>query len=206
MKLLYFFDNYIKPVMMRGRKYCNPAGTGIVTSNLSCIKENDVNLYFYSKGKTTIAFDSGHLNFKGIENELKKVDVDNALVKHLFLTHADVDHAGGIDLKGKNIFPYAKVYLGKQEEQYLAKKHYRMVKAGIKLNNCVEIKEGYELINDGDVFNIKGIKIECFHIPGHTLGHYCYIVDNEVLISGDSLAVNQNGGILSLIFLPSTLK
>lgn len=194
MKLLYFFDDYIKPIFLKGTKYCNPQDTTNITNNLLCIRQYDVNFYLYSKNDTIIAFDSGHLNFKNMGDEFKKIDVDNNNVSHVFLTHADVDHAGGIDVDGKNIFPNAQVYLGTDEEQYLNNNHHRMVKLGFKLNNCVKIKKGYTLINDEEHFNINGIKIDCFHIPGHTLGHFCYIIDDEILITGDCLAVNKNGG------------
>lgn len=105
-----------------------------------------------------------------------------------------MDHAGGIDVKGNNIFPNAQIYLGKDEEQYLLKTKYRMKKLGVKLKNCVEISKGYKLINDGEVFNINDIKVEGILIPGHTLGHMCYWVDEKILITGDCLAVNSDGG------------
>lgn len=194
MSLLYFFDDHVKKYIMRGKKYCNPTNTSIVENGISCIREYDVNMYFYTKNNTTIAFDTGHLNFKGIDDEFKKININPLSIKHVFLTHADVDHAGGIDIKGKNIFPNAQIYLGKNEEQYLLKTKYRMIKLGIKLNNCVRIKQGYKLINDNDVFFINDIKIEAIEIPGHTLGHMCYIIDDYILITGDCLAINNEGG------------
>ena len=69
-----------------------------------------------------------------------------------------------------------------------------MVKLGIKLKNCVELNEGYKLIDDKECFYINNIKIEAISIPGHTLGHMCYLIDDEILITGDCLAVNNKGG------------
>lgn len=31
-------------------------------------------------------------------------------------------------------------------------------------------------------------------MPGHTVGHTVYVVDDKILISGDCLAINENGG------------
>lgn len=194
MKLMYFFDNHIKHHMMKGKKYCHPANTGTFGSGLSCIREYDVNMWFYTKGATTIAFDSGHLNFKGLEAEFRKIHIIPTAIQHLFLTHADVDHAGGIDISGKNIFPNARVYLGRDEEPYLTGETHRMKKFGIKLKNCVKIREDYLLLEDGDLIRIEGISVTAIHVPGHTLGHMCYLVDDKILVSGDCMAVNQNGG------------
>ena len=129
------------------------------------------------------------------DREFAKIDIDPLQVRHLFLTHADVDHAGGIDVNGRNIFPKAQVYLGKEEEQYINGKMHRITKLGfIKIKNCVRLNEGYRLIEDSEILMIDGIKIEAIHVPGHTLGHYCYLVDDEVLISGDCMAINKRGG------------
>ena len=51
-----------------------------------------------------------------------------------------------------------------------------------------------EYIEDGEIFDIEGIKVQAIHTPGHTLGHMCYVVDDKVLFTGDCLAVNDNGG------------
>lgn len=194
-KLLYFFDEYVKPLISKGLRYCNPANTGILSEHISCIRENDVNIWFYRKNGEVVAFDSGHLNFPGLNKEFAQIHLDPMQIKHVFLTHADVDHAGGIDVSGNNIFPCARVFVGKDEEQYLRRQMHRITKLGfIKIKNCVRLEEGYRLVDDGEVFRIGDIKIEAIHVPGHTLGHFCYLVDDKVLISGDCLAINQRGG------------
>ncbi len=105
MKWLYFFDDKIKPVTMRGKYYYKPEDTGMLHSGMSCIREYDVNLWFYTKNSNTIAFDSGHLNFNGIDSEFQKIQIDPKRIKHLFLTHLDTDHAGGMDSSGRILFP-----------------------------------------------------------------------------------------------------
>lgn len=195
MSAIYFFDKYAKKHFMKGTRAVNPSNTGIFSGGVSCIREEDVNLWFYTKEGNTIAFDSGHRNFPGTEREFEKIGIDSKDIHQVFLTHADVDHAGGIDKNGHNIFPNAKIYLGKDEEQYITGKMHRMTKLGfIKLNVGVSIKPGYTLLSDGQTIDAGGIKVEAIHVPGHTLGHMCYLVDDSILISGDCLAINQNGG------------
>ena len=194
MKVMYFFDDKIKRHIMKGKKYCNPAETGNCECGISCIRQGDVNLWFYTKNNTTIAIDAGHLNFPKTSESFRKINIDPTRIPHVFITHADVDHCGGIDIKGSNIYPNAKIHIGKEETVYLNRQTYRMKKGNIKLYNCVALREGYETIDGDKLFDIDGIKIQAVHTPGHTLGHTCYIIDDTVLFSGDCLAVNEQGG------------
>ena len=81
MNFMYFFDNHIKRYIMRGKKYCNPAETGNYPCGISCIRQHDVNLWFYTKNNTTIAIDAGHLNFP------KTSESFIPLGSHMFLLH-----------------------------------------------------------------------------------------------------------------------
>lgn len=191
---MYLFDDKIKRHMMRGKKYCNPAETGKYEYGISCIRQNDVNLWFYSKNGTSIAIDSGHLNFPEMDKAFKEIDINPENIKHVFMTHTDVDHCGGLDVCGTKIYPKAQIYVGKEEQAYLNGTTQRMTKFFVKLKNCVTIADGYYLIDDNELFNIDGIKIRAIHTPGHTLGHMCYIIDEKVLFTGDCLAVNEKGG------------
>ena len=194
MGLIYFFDRNIKPIMLKGTQIMNPSPTGVLKGGVSCIKQGDVNLWLYTKGENTIAIDTGHLNEKGVSSDFEKIGINPDNIKHVLITHADVDHCGGIDVKArKNIYPNAEIYLPKDEEQYLKKTIHRMVKLHKKIYNCVQLKN-YRLLNDGDIIEIDGISIKCISVPGHTAGHMCYIVDDKILFSGDCLAVNQDGG------------
>ena len=200
MNLLYFFDDKIKPLTMRGKYYCKPEETGVLTEGLSCIREYDINFWLYTKNGKTIAFDSGHLNFSNIDEQFKKININPENIRHLFLTHLDTDHAGGIYEKDHNIFPNAQVYMGKDEEKYMKREIRRK---GIFFN-CVKIADGWRLIKGNMIIEVDGIKVEAISVPGHTVGHAVYIVDDKILISGDCLATNESGGYAFLIFLHKT--
>ena len=195
MGTIYFFDKHVKKHLMKGTKAVNPSNSDVFSDGVSCIREEDVNLWFYTKAGITIAFDSGHRNFPNVKREFEKIGINANDIEHVFITHVDVDHAGGIDKNGNNIFPNAQVYIGKDEEQYITGKMHRMTKLGfVKLSVGVSLKQGYILLSDGKVTDVNGIKVEAIHVPGHTLGHMCYLVDESILISGDCLAINKNGG------------
>ena len=190
MKLLYFFDDKIKPITMSGKFYCKPEDTGILCEGISAIREYDVNLWLYTKNGRTIAFDSGHINYDSIDSEFEKIKINPDEIEHLFLTHLDVDHAGGIDITGRNIFPNAHVYIGVDEEKYMT----REIRRKAIFHNCVKIADGWTPIKDILIFEVDGIKVEAVPVPGHTVGHTVYVVDDKILISGDCLAINENGG------------
>ena len=50
------------------------------------------------------------------------------------------------------------------------------------------------LLRDGQVFEIDGIKIECFLAPGHTWGHMVYLIDDRYLFTGDTIWFGADGG------------
>lgn len=175
---------------MRGKYYYKPEETGIPAEGVSCIREYDVNMWFYTKNGKTIAFDSGHLNFKNIGDEFQKININPVNINHLFLTHLDTDHGGGIDKSGHNIFPNAHVYMGEDEKKYMTKEIRRK---GI-FYNCVVIADGWTPISGNMIFDVDGIRVEAIPVPGHTVGHTVYVVDDKILISGDCLAINENGG------------
>ena len=193
--LLYFFDDHVKPHILKGTHLLKPEETGRKPGGISVIREGDVNLWLVTKDGKTIAIDTGHINYPKVATKFKRIDIDPHTVGHVLLTHADVDHAGGIDEKAKyNVYPNAKVYLGVNEEPYLKREIHRMVKAGRKIYNCVDLRKGYTLVADNDEFELDGFRIRAIEVPGHTMGHMCYIVDDEILFSGDSMAINKDGG------------
>lgn len=138
MKLLYFFDDKIKPITMRGKYYCKLEDTKVLWAGISSIREYDVNLWLYTKNGKTIAFDSGHINYENVKQEFEKIGINPENIRHLFLTHLDTDHAGGIDKSGNNIFRNAHVYMGVDEEKYMSKE----IRRKAIFHNCVNIEDG----------------------------------------------------------------
>lgn len=129
------------------------------------------NISVYRKGDDIVVFDSGHLNFPNIQREFEKIRLDQKRVKTLFLTHADVDHAGGVDASGECIFPEAKIYLGEDEIPYITGQQFRIKKLGFKISGGVQLRPGFCTVKDGETYYIGEIKIEVIHTPGHTFGH-----------------------------------
>lgn len=58
----------------------------------------------------------------------------------------------------------------------------------------VTINNRKVLLHDGQVFDIDGIKVECFLVPGHTWGHMVYLIDDRYLFTGDTIWFGADGG------------
>ncbi len=189
-----YFATNIVPKMYRGKGALHPCETGVLTSQVSCVREFDVNIYFVRKGEMLIAIDAGYKNYDGFVRACRKANVDPALVRAVFLTHVDPDHAGGLDVNCANVFPRAQVYLGRIEENYLTNTYHRKKIGPFAIKNSVSIAAGYHLLEDGEMVNVGGIGVQAFLVPGHTLGHLAYLIDGDLLFTGDAIALNQQGG------------
>jgi glyoxylase-like metal-dependent hydrolase (beta-lactamase superfamily II) len=153
----------------------SPLGTGNISKNLFTIRTGSVNFFIYKDSRNTVAFDAG---FNVKESEFKKLEIDPRSITHVFLTHTDLDHTGGLRFM-KN----AKVYIGKNEEQMVNRTRRRMF--GLAYNRLQSID--YTLLEDGEKLLIGRIRIQAIETPGHTPGSVSYLINDTILIVGDSL-------------------
>lgn len=193
MSLITLFQDKIKPLKLRGTGMLNPVPTSKIDNNLYAIKDGDVNLWIYKKNNTTLAIDTGYKNNIKLKNILKKFNIKNEKIDYVFLTHADIDHAGGL-ISDDRFASNAQIYLHTLEENMLLGKEKRFKFSFIKINNPVNYKGKYNLFKDKEEFNLNDIKIKCYHTPGHTKGHSSFLIDDKYLFTGDSLAINEEGG------------
>lgn len=116
-----------------------------------------------------------------------EVEKLNVHPEAIVLTHGHFDHIMGID-GVKDIFEDIPVYASAKEVELLADP---------SLNSSERIRKPYSVepehtVNDGESFEIAGIRLKGLFTPGHTVGSMClYIEDSGVLFSGDTLF---NGG------------
>ncbi|WP_350454099.1 MBL fold metallo-hydrolase [Slackia heliotrinireducens] len=194
MSLIDYFATHIVPRMYRGKGALHPCETGRLTDVVSCVREYDVNIFLLRKGKATIAIDAGYKGHPGLVPGCEAVGIKPESVEALFLTHADPDHAGGLDVRQENRFSHAQVYLGEIEENYLTNTYHRKQIGPFGLKNSVTIADGYRLLADGEEVQVGEFTVQALLVPGHTLGHLCYLVDGTMLFTGDAIALNKDGG------------
>ena len=92
------------------------------------------------------------------------------------------------------LFRDAKLYIGEIENKYLTGEVRRKVIYHLYKLPQVTINNEKVLLHDGQVFEIDGIKIECFLAPGHTWGHMVYLIDDRYLFTGDTIWFGADGG------------
>jgi hydroxyacylglutathione hydrolase len=92
---------------------------------------------------------------------------ENLTLKYVINTHGHSDHTAG-DHELRSIFN-AKIIA-----------HKSRVNADVK-------------VGDGDIIRIGSTQIKIIHTPGHTPDGICLLVDNEKLLTGDTLFVGECG-------------
>ena len=104
------------------------------------------------------------------------------------------DHVGALERDSKLLFRDATIYLSEIENRYLTGEVRRKVFHGLYKLPLVKTDNEKILLQDGQILDIDGIKIECILVPGHTWGHMVYLIDDEYLFTGDTLWFGADGG------------
>jgi glyoxylase-like metal-dependent hydrolase (beta-lactamase superfamily II) len=158
----------------------SPIPTGWLSSRVATICAKYVNLYLCRYQGGFIAFDTG-FSVSLAAGGLQSLSIPAETVTHVFLTHSDYDHVGGL-----GAFPQAKVYLAAAEESVASGRIQRAPLYRNKLQQAVEYFDFPFALNLGEL-TIRGI-----HAPGHTPGSTVYQVNDEMLFVGDAILL-QNG-------------
>ncbi|MFA5239760.1 MAG: MBL fold metallo-hydrolase [Phycisphaerae bacterium] len=106
------------------------------------------------------------------------------------LTHGHVDHIVGL-AKLQDRFPNVKVYIHKLDAGMLTgEKNNLSAMTGVPFIS----KPADYLLQDADVIEQAGIKLDILHTPGHTQGGIClYSKDDEIVFVGDTLFAGSVG-------------
>ena len=138
-------------------------------------------MFLYKADDFLICFDTG-FSVGSIKKEFDRIGFNPENVNYIFLTHSDSDHTGGL-----NLFKNAELYLSADEEQMIHKKTPRFF--GFSYNK--PINKVYTTLKDGDVIQVGETKVTAIATPGHTPGSMSYLVNDSILIVGDSLTLRK---------------
>lgn len=170
----------LTPFHSRAKGDC-PIQSGKIAENLYVIKAGMTNFYIVTNGIDHICIDAGS-NLKKAKQELHKLNIDPEKIQVLFLTHSDRDHLAAISL-----FKNAQIYLSIDEEEMVLNKKRRIF--GFIDN---KLPHEYYIHNDGSKTYIGDITVQAIATPGHTSGSMSYLVNGQMLFTGDALSL-KNG-------------
>lgn len=129
--------------------------------------------------KETMVIDPGGNPEKVIE----MLDILEAKVKYLYLTHCHGDHIGGVtELKQRC---GGKILIQREDSKGLNDKY-------INLSGIIDIPEieleADSIVDDGDLIHLGNLEFKIIHTPGHTKGGSCVYCEKEkCLFSGDTI-------------------
>jgi glyoxylase-like metal-dependent hydrolase (beta-lactamase superfamily II) len=170
----------MRHVTWRFNSQMQPLPTGKILENLYAVRDRDVNLFVYKTLNTVICFDAGY-GGRRLYREFSRIGVDPCSVTHLFLTHSDVDHAGGM-----SEFRNATKYLPQREVCMTNGSTPRFMNIYFNSNKHFA---GCRLLRDKETVDIDSVTVGLIETPGHTPGSACYVIGGRILITGDTLFI-----------------
>lgn len=172
---LIMFGKYFKAT-----KQMTPAETYALNDSVYCIKDNYVNAFIFKTNSGYLMIDAG-MRENHVLDEMQTFDINANEITTLLLTHSDGDHIGAT-----GAFKNASVWLHTEEEQMI---NGTTAKMGPKRT----WKFGdYNLFNSDDVLEIEGLKVKVIHTPGHTPGSCCFVINDDYLVTGDNLLMEND--------------
>ena len=116
-------------------------------------------------------------------------------IKHILITHADLDHAGGLAKLVQATG--ARVYAGNESVQYIeagkSPPHVPGLMANI-MNNFQQATKVDVRVDDAEMIDVAG-GILAIHVPGHTPDNFNFFWEKEVVLFGADLFFNLTGNV-----------
>jgi hydroxyacylglutathione hydrolase len=144
--------------------------------------------FVYSSGGSAVCIDSG-ASARAARRGLERIGVDPRSVSHVFLTHSDFDHAGGVEA-----FPDARVLLPRAEEPMVSGLRPRRI-LFVRTRNRLRVP--WVPVDDGEIVAAGNIAVRVVSTPGHTVGSTSYLVNDEALFTGDLVRLRRGRAVPS---------
>jgi glyoxylase-like metal-dependent hydrolase (beta-lactamase superfamily II) len=149
------------------------------------VGELQTNCYILGDEKTKqcVIIDPGG-DFEIIEDHLEKLKLK---VKYIILTHGHVDHIGALAQLKKATG--AEILIHSKDSAMLYDPNQNL---SIFSGDKIIATKADKLLEEGDIIQCGGIKLEVLHTPGHTPGGISLVTD-KMIFTGDSLFCGSIG-------------
>lgn len=153
-----------------------------ITEEVYAFDSTRGNYAYLIKGEETILIDTGRPGQgKGILNDLKTIGVKPDKIKHILITHHDVDHVGSLAFMQKETG--AKIWASAGDIPYIYQDINRPgIKRLISFIMRVEKPSKINTYPEDGKLGVDGVQV--IPTPGHTPGHVCLLY-KDVLLAGD---------------------
>ena len=170
----------------------------------------DPNVYLLSGGEELALVDAGAGGGEDrILENVRSLGYEPAQIKHILLTHAHADHAGGASSLAERLG--ARVYLSELELEALESADEEALGLSIARRNGYYPKD-YRLrpckvdvtLRGGERLRCGELELAVIPTPGHSRGSVCFLVvaeEGAALFAGDTVFA---GGRISLIVAPGS--
>jgi len=156
----------------------------------------DCNIFLFDTHDGYAVFDIGAgMGIEQILNVCRQDGLDPAQIKHLFLTHAHADHAGGAAHLRDGVL--VTIHAAARTAEILATGDEAAVSlTDAKAGGMYPADYAYRacpvdhVMEPGQVVSIGDLSIELIATPGHSHDHHSYLVttpDKRYLLGGDAL-------------------
>ncbi len=167
---------------------------------------NDSYIYLLDGGSECALIDAGvGLGIERIFANIEEEGFDPAKIKKVILTHTHADHAGGCkgireELGCTILVPAHEVSLlekGTDEELGLVlAKESGIYSRDYLFPHC----SADDAVSNGDTIEVGELQLKAIHIPGHSPGSTCYLLEKggkHILFSGDVVFYEGEIGLLN---------
>lgn len=150
-----------------------------------CVGQMQVNCYILAEGKglTAIIIDPG-----GDEQRIRSALSTHKLTPAFIInTHGHIDHIGCDDAFG------VPVYVHEKDSDLLKDPQFNLSSF---LASPLSVKSKIKTVQDREKIELGEIQLEVMHIPGHTPGGICLLMQkpsNKIVFTGDSLFYHSIG-------------
>lgn len=137
----------------------------------------------FDKGKEAAVIDPG----EEAQQVLEVLKLKFFKLKYILLTHAHVDHIGGVNELVRAT--KAKVCLHPQDLELLRSPTGNL---SYFVGQRIDVVSPDVELQDGQILKVDGLELEVLHTPGHTQGSVCFLSEDN-LFTGDLLFKNSVG-------------